>query len=209
MLKLKRYYIIGVKKMKQYNKNGFTLIELMVAIAIFVLVMSTASGIFILALRHQEKALAKQELLSQTSFIIEYMSRGIRMAKRQRADRPVCVPIGLNFETPASNHIRFLKWDHLASAGAGGFVCYEFFLDTATHRLMKRRAGGIAVPLTSAKLEVIRFRVNIIGDASPEEIPPEQPKVTIALEIRGRGRTEQERPQIYFQTTVSQRDLDI
>ena len=187
------------------NKKGFTLIEVMVAMGVFVIVMTTAFGIFVAALRHQDRALAEQELLSQTSFVIEYMSRGLRMAKKQKPDRPPCITDGLNFETPISSHIKFLKWDYLTE----DFVCYEFYLDTVNHRLMRRRAGGVAVPLTSAELKIVNLRFNIIGDAYPEETPPEQPRVTIALEIKGRGRTEQERPQIYFQTTVSQRDLDI
>ncbi len=200
------------KKKNRKNKSltGFTIIELIVAITVFVLVISAASGIFILALRHQARALDRQELLSQASFLKEYMSRGIRMAKKQRGPghhHPACIPLGLNFETnpPDNNSIKFIKWDALEEI----FICYQFFLDGTILRV-SRDGGVTSFPLTSAELAVVNLRFHIIGDGV--EGAPHlqlQPRITIALEIKGRGAIPAERPKIYLQTTVSQRDLDI
>lgn len=64
-------------------KKGFTLIELMVSLSIFVLVISSSSSILIMTIRSQKKAFAQQELLNQTSYLMEKMSKSIRMADRK------------------------------------------------------------------------------------------------------------------------------
>jgi len=66
-------------------KKGFTLIELMVSLSIFVMIISASSGVLITTIRAQKKSLAQQELLNQTSYLMEKMSRAIRMAEKDKA----------------------------------------------------------------------------------------------------------------------------
>ena len=192
--------------------KGFTLVEVLVGITIFVLVISISIGFFVHVIQSQRKVLTYQELFDQTSFIMEYMTRGIRMAKRQRtATEPIspqCIPIGRNYELVGGSpsHIRFIRHDRTLPPPS--FVCYEFRLTGTT--LETRRDGGAWTPLTSPRLEVVNLRFRIEGDGV--EVGREaqrQPRVTIILEVRGREYDIDRRSLIHFQTTVSQRDLDI
>ena len=88
----------------KYKKNGegFTLIEILVVIVIFSIVLGAVIGIFISAIRIQRYYLASQKLLDQTSYVTEYMSRSIRMAKKRLDDPPApagceTIPDGCNY----------------------------------------------------------------------------------------------------------------
>jgi prepilin-type N-terminal cleavage/methylation domain-containing protein len=197
---------------KKNNKTGFTLVEVLVAITVFVLVIAVAGGLFIHVLQSQRKVLAYQELFDQISYVMEYITRGIRMAKKQRgiADPITCITtIGRNYELVGGSphHIRFIRWDGTLTPPS--FVCYDFRL--IDHRIeVSRDRGASWVPLTSPGLRVTNFRFNIIGDGL--ETSPLQPKITIVLAAEGREYHIGElirRSTIHLQATVSQRDLDI
>ena len=174
------------------NQKSFTLVELLVTVAIFSLVVSSTAGLFVSALKAQRRSLATQELLNQTGFLMEYMSRAIRMAKKELAAPSCLSENGLNYEkTRGGKGLKFKN-----SQG----VCQEFFWDATTNRL-KEQKGGTENYLTSANLEVASFQIKLRGESQSDE---DQPRVTFFLEIRGK-----EKSKIRLQTTISQRNLDI
>jgi len=194
--------------MKQKNKKtGFSLIEVLVATTVFVLVISVAAGLFVHALQSQRKVLAYQELFDQTSYIMEYMARSIRMAKKQRTtiDPPItCIdPIGRNYQLIGleGRHLRFIRWDHLVVPG-GAFICYEFRLNAGRIEVSRNR-GVSWTFLTSDRLTVLNMRFRIDGDSLRI-----QPRITIFLEVEGREYGAGIRPKTRLQTTISQRDLN-
>jgi len=64
------------------NDKGFTLVELIVVMAIFLLIVGVAIAIFLSIIQSQKRILAQEQLLSQVSYTMEYMSKGLRMAKK-------------------------------------------------------------------------------------------------------------------------------
>lgn len=184
---------IGQKKKKIFKERGFTLVEMMVAIAVFSIIIGAVSGLFISGLRGQRNALASQRLLDQTSYALEYMSRALRMAKKQTSDLPPCLSSsGLNYEIDNS-HLRFIN--HLENDD-----CQEFFLEDDK---LKQKKGGETFDLTSPKLEITSLNFSLSGQSQEDNL---QPKVTIFLNVKGKGLGE---PRINIQTTISQRNLDI
>ena len=174
------------------QKKGFTLIEMLVTVALFVAVITTASGIFVSSIKAQRRSLASQQLLDQTSYALEYISRALRMAKKELA-APSCLSgNGLNYqETHAGKGIKFINYND---------ECQEFFWDTNTDRL-KEKKGTEEFFLTSEDLEVDYFNIELTGASQNDDF---QPKITISLKITG-----QEQSQIKIQSTVSQRNLDV
>ena len=168
------------------NKKGFTLVEVLVTVLIFTVVILIAAGIFASAIRAQRYNLAYQELLDQTSYVMEYMSRQIRMAKK--ATDNSCIPQDTNYHT-ISEDIKFIDQDE---------KCTEFLIDSG--QLTERKEGTTELPITSPYLTVDDFDVTIDGDAAGDN---EQPCVEISLKINGKEDTS-----IKIQTTISQRDLD-
>lgn len=183
-----------LKNLDVKMKRGFTLVEMLVAISIFGLIIGSTTGLFVSAVRSQVRALATQKLLDETSYVMEYMSRSLRMARKE-LNAPTCLSTnGLNYETNITN-------DAITFINAQG-VCQEFALG-GDGKLYEIKATTL--PLTSADLEITSLEFNLSGAAQP---PTDslQPRVTISMTISKRGAAG---PEMKIQTTVSQRNLDV
>jgi prepilin-type N-terminal cleavage/methylation domain-containing protein len=168
---------------------GFTLIELLISMSIFSIVMISAVGLFDAGIKNQRKALALQTLSDNTSYAIEYMSRTIRMAKKDLAT-------GCNFENPNGNlsKIRFLNYHNKE--------LQEFILENGQIK-GKKVSDPQFTALTSDNFQVKKLVFRVSGACQTDEL---QPKVTIVIEIQ----TKEAKPQtLKLETTISQRDLDV
>jgi hypothetical protein len=142
--------------------------------------------------------LANQELLDQASYVLEYMGRALRMAKKDSGG--TCTGTAGKNYGGTINSISFLKFDYETNSD----VCYQFYLSGT--RIYESKGGAAGVPLTSDKISVNSLKFNLSGDTIGES-PNLQPRVTIFLDILGRGATG-EQPRIQIQTSISQRNLD-
>lgn len=183
-------------KQKVSNK-GYTLIEIMVTTVIFSLVFGMISGLFALALKAQRRSLASQELLAQTSYVMEYVSRHSRTAQESGV-LPGCVAAGAYYEMPYEGAITFI-------GNESDPCCWEIFLEDG--RLEQRKTPPTCSSpdsgsfLTSADLEVEEFNVNLDDSG--------QPRLTLFLKIKGKGEKAEEQPVIKIQNTISLRSLDV
>jgi len=184
--------------MKFMSSKGFTLVEILVASLVCLLIIGVASGLFVSLIRHQRRVLAKQELLNQTSYIVEYMSRALRMARKDRIG--TCLSIGgLNYENPEGDISKIKFINHSEND-----VCQEFLWNRVEGRLEESKNGNPFIPLTSDKLQINSLKFKVFGEAGGDNF---QPRVTIFLEVQIRGTGDQ--PKIQIQTTISQRNLDV
>jgi len=185
------------------NKS-YTLIEVLVAVSIFTIIIAAPTGFLVGSLKAQQKALASQKLLGNTSYTLEYMSRALRMAKKDKWGE--CITDKYNYENPdGESSIRFLNYD---------LLCQEFFLQGT--QLYERKSTnkstenfGDPVALTSEDLDIIpeKAKFKLSGESQTDY---DQPRVTLFLEIKGgKGQMEETRPLIKIQTTISQRNLDV
>lgn len=183
------------------KNSGFTLIELLVAVTVFSLVAAAVSEIFIFSIRNQRNFLSGQEIVDQSSYLMEYVSRALRMAKKDVAGTCLTTAgANFNYETDEAhgNRLRFLNYQN---------QCQEFFLEGAELKERKSLDGTAAnfqapLTLTSANLQVSSFNIGPSDSWGQEESL--QPKVTLFLEIQGKEQSE-----IRIQTTISQRNPDI
>ena len=186
-----------VQNKKIDSIRGFTLIELLVSVTLFSIIMSIVSGIFVSTIKVQRRVLAAQELLDQSGYLMEYMSRSIRMARKE-TEPGGCITQYYNYETNAAkDKIEFKDYHG---------DCQAFFRKCNADgcRIMEHKAGSENA-LTSTNLEVVSFNV---GSDSSWEQPPfdnDQPRVTLFLEIKVKGENQSS---LKFQTTVSQRNMD-
>ncbi|MDO8424507.1 MAG: type II secretion system protein [bacterium] len=171
------------------KKKGFTIIELLVSVTVFALVASAASEIFVFSIRNQKKFLSSQEIMDQASYIMEYASKSLRMARKDVDGS--CIEAKLNYQKTATGQggIRFENYQG---------VCQEFYSEGGQ---LKENKNGTIYPLTSVKLQVSGFSVSLSGESQTDNL---QPKATLSLEIQSK-----EQAKIKIQTTVSQRNPDI
>src|SRR6056297_354088 len=76
----KRGFVIN--KIKRRAKRGFTIVEMTVSMTIFMIAVTISSNFFVSAIKAQNRALANQQTISQTSYALNYMSRSLRMARK-------------------------------------------------------------------------------------------------------------------------------
>ena len=169
------------------GNRGFTLIEMLVAILIFSIIIGAATGVFASAIKLQRYSLTHQQLLDQTSYAMEYMSRAIRMAQKDTTGG--CTGTANKNYKSTGNDIKFVTYNN---------ECWEFYVDGGQLKIDK---NGTPYELTSGNFNVNSFNVIVPGDESEK-----QPRVTIFMEIQGEGLNPQ--PRIKIQTTISQRNLN-
>ena len=180
--------------------KGFTLVEILVAVGLFLAVTAVVFGAYVFIIRSQVRALAQQELLNQTSYAMEYMSRALRMAKKDLTNSCLgASSSGYNY-WGANGWIRFLNYKD---------KCQEFSLSGG--RLRQRESSdstsgnfGMYSFLTSSDFSVSQFLVGASGYSGWSQGDAIQASITFLLDISGRENTN-----IRIQTTVSQRDLDV
>ncbi len=185
------------------NKNaGFTLIELIVVLAVFLFVVGAAIGLFLSIIQNQRKVLAQQQLLSQVSYAEEYMSKALRMAKRDTQGSCLGASnIGSFYViTRGGAGIKFIN-------ASDNDVCQEIFMytnssgETTLKELRNSSNIAAATDLISAKGGLVSA-IFYLGSTSSM-----QPRVTMLLKVKIPGDSQE--PIRTMQTTVSERNLNI
>ena len=175
--------------------RGFTLVEMLVAMTIFSIIVSISIGLFVSAIHLHKYDLKYQNLLNQTSYAMEYMSRSLRMALK--SDGTICTDFsGKNYNWDNSDP----HWIEFVNSSDN--KCWKFYL-SSNGKQLKINKGGISYNLTSDNLQINSFNISVAGDASGQ-----QPKVTFYLDIQAKKELLPWTPKIKIQTTISQRNLN-
>lgn len=225
-----------IRRFRLFAKSGagFTLIELIVVMAVFLFIIGAAISIFISIFHQQKRILVEQEILNQISYVEEHMSKALRTAKVASTDSDKdCLGednLGyiylLTHPDQTYRGIKFLN--QLDPDSSNNPICQEFFVDVASSTdprlvLWEKKGTGAPVAITSANLQVdpenpIRFSING-SDDSPVSCPDPcgalnedliQPRVTILLNVKITGGNQNDLGYLRtIQTTVSQRNLNV
>ena len=167
-------------KISKERQKGFTLVELVVVMAVFLFVIGAAVTIFISIVRHQKTVLSEEQLLNQISYVEEYMSKALRMARIDITGNCLIDQTSVGGGIAHPGYIYLLtRYDDAGIFKGIKFInasnnnaCQEFFLDDTTdpeHPVLKELINSIddnyAVALTpdSLQFEVvnpIRFSIN-------------------------------------------------
>jgi type II secretory pathway pseudopilin PulG len=212
------------------NNKGFTLIELIVVMSVFMLIVAVAIAIFLSIISSQRRILAQEQMLSQVSYAMEYMSKGLRMA--QKDEDGVCLvhtdsngevtqsfPGYMYLYTRPDSQTSVYKGIKFINA-SNNAACQEFFLDdgdtgnNTIKELKDSTSNNDASLLTADKYNINYFRYSINGGSGlssegiygASEDNTLQPRITIIMGFELPG--DETQPEIRIQTTVSQRNLN-
>ena len=183
------------------RNKGFTLVEVVVSVAVFGIIIAGPTGLFVLSLRNQNMSLALGETIDNTSHAVEYMSRALRMARKDKTGN--CITLNYNYENPGgvTSKIRFLNYQ--------GY-CQQFSL-IGNQILMQKSTDGTSANLntgyymTSDDLGITNFQFLIVGGGQDDNV---QPRITIVFRI-AKSSAGTGLPAINVETTISQRNLDV
>lgn len=206
-----------LNKLKRYIKSdqqGFSIIELMVAVYIFAIIMVISSGAVMAILRNQKLLLKEQELLDNARGSLEVMSKAIR--------------IGADYSVPASPNNTEITFSHPTKKGVSdcpstGSCPVKYYLSTAggVGKIYEQNCpsgcGGVLgcgsvmggpgcrIPLTSDQVNIKKLEFIPTGFGTSDT---HQARVTIYVEFVPVISTISNRA-IPIQTTLVQRQLDI
>ena len=177
------------------TKKGFTLIEIIVAVTIFTAFVIIFTTVVVSFVKSQGKSLASQLLVDNTSYVLEYMSRALRMAQKDYLG--TCINVGTNYKlTQGGKGIKFVNYSG---------VCQEFYWNDQEGKLYEKKDLNESLAITPLGLKVNSFEIEGEDTWGQDQIPLTQPKVTLFL-----GAEKEDDPQVFInvRTTVSQRNLN-
>ena len=189
-------------------KSGFTLMELIVSIAVFSIIALTSVDVMISVFNAQAKAIALKDVLDNTRFSLELISREIRTGNNiayTTIPPPNCPRNGLRFTSynQGSPQERFYYWEDTDGDS----------VRDAIMRVAMPTAGSVdciaVVPqqFTSEEIIVERMAVRLLGNIlGPTD---GQPRITFGFVMRSRDLRFGPSTMVRLQTTITQRLRDL
>ncbi len=185
------------------RKRGFTLIEMLVSVAIFTLVMLiTTSSIFVIVASNK-KAEALKSVMDNLSFALESMTRNIRTGSTY-----TCLTVSGGFVStvPGSNcpggdpGFQFLSNQQTYN---GNSIVIQYYLWQG--RIWENQTNSnwtAPVPITAPEINVSILNFYLVG-AGKDGFQPR-----VLMSVIGTAGTSTTETQFDVQTTLSQRQID-
>lgn len=202
------------------HNRGFTLIEMMVAVALFSVVMTISVGALLALVDANRKAQALQSVMNNLNVALDGMVRNVRMGTAYHCDD------ALEF----SKNILSTRADCLAG---GELLAFEAFGNSLTDnddqwvywfengRLYKSEDGrDTALPITAPEVVIDSFRVFVTGAEGVLNVHADTVQPKVVLSIQGTagaegsafgvfGSAKNVRTSFNIQAVASQRLLDL
>ncbi len=177
------------------SQNGFTLVEVIVAVAVFVVVMVSGIGALMSMIDANRKAQALRTVMDNLNFALENVTRTMRVGIDYH-----CGTLG-DFNTPRDCA---LEGDNFIAFKDSGGKLLIFRLNNGS--IEKSSDGGATyLGITAPEIKIQELKFFVRGSTNADQI---QPKVLVI--VKGiAGVTEKVRTTFNLQTTVSQRLLDV
>jgi prepilin-type N-terminal cleavage/methylation domain-containing protein len=164
------------------GRQGFTLIELMVSVALFSIVISIAVGGFVRTIRTQRQIVSLLSANSNVSLVLEQMAREFRT--------------GENFIVGAPGRLTFTN-----ARGESVTYCLDA---EAVNRSVNSPCGPGGQKITADNVAVSYLAFSALGHLPGDTYPP---RVTVSLGVRAKE-IGVDAVVVDLQTTVSARRLD-
>lgn len=168
--------------MKKTKNNGFTLIELMVALGVFMVVMTITLSAFLNIIDIQKKTEAFRKVNDNLNFAMETMMREIREGKNYCPSG--CSSGTFSFTNKDEDAVKY-EWDE-------------------TEKYIKRTKGADTLRMTSDGINITSLSFSVQGNSAGDK---QQPLVIISISGES-GEKEKIKSSLNLQATVSQRKLD-
>ena len=157
--------------------SGFTLIEILVALAIFSVVISMVVGIFISGSNSQRKILELHTVQREGSYLMETVSRELRTAVDISPTQENNNDSNIEFTNYVGKLVRYCKAEADGSCSSSG----KYF--SRNGDLEDSTSSNEIINSSDITIEYLRFYVTDDFSTAPRK----QPIVTIAMKIKSTG----------------------
>jgi prepilin-type N-terminal cleavage/methylation domain-containing protein len=214
------------------NQTGFTLIEMIVSLAIFSIIVTITIGALLVLIASNQKLQGEQSVMTNLAFAMDSMTREIRTGTNYYCDEannyshygPNNVfATGNNLDSIRSTTtnnpcatgvvgnsvtlqgVSFVEAGNSITTGTEPKRILYFFASTTEKMIMRKVGAGAPQPIISSGLEVVDAEFFVSGAAPRSSGDLSQPTVTIHITAKEIGNDKL----YYLQTTVTQRTLDL
>lgn len=214
------------------NQSGFTLIEMIVSLALFSIVVTISVGALLVLIASNERLQEEQSVMTNLSFALDSMTREIRTGTHYFCGS------GNTRNGAIAGHQIFRDGDSLAAMGEEGRDCFQgnnsgravhgiafieggqsitgapnsrivYFYDADEGKIYRRVSGQDAQSIVSTGIYITNAEFFVSGSSplSSGSGELDQAAVTIVIEAKETGAADENT--YHIQTTVTQRTLDI
>ncbi len=175
--------------MRTHNTHkGFTLIELMVSVAIFTMVMVVALGALLSIAAAERKAETIKSVISNLDFALDSMSRSIRTGINYDCNPSLPVsgaPTNDCAASPGATSIGFQAVEASLPGCIIGSPCMVVYClgnagscNSTGTSILRSINNGTFLPITSSDVIISNFTLYVKGSSRADQV---QPKVTITI----------------------------
>lgn len=174
-------------------RKGFTLVEMLVSVAIFTFVMLIATASIFTIVNANKKAESLKSVMDNLNFALESMTRNIRTGSAYNcssASGGDCLAGGTAF--------------YFTSSQESGSPVVEYYLSNG--QIMENEpytSGWTPLPITAAEIHISTLEFYLIGSAARDGLQPR-----VIMSVIGSAGTSTTATQFRIQTTLSQRQID-
>ncbi|RLC38232.1 hypothetical protein DRH27_02755 [Candidatus Falkowbacteria bacterium] len=176
-----------MKKLLKNNK-GVSLIEIVVAIALFATAIMTSTQIFQMAMTGQRNAIASQNVEDNLRYVFEVISKEIRYAQPEQGDS---CGIGM------ADGVLYYENGGILYFKNSKDECVEYSLPADA--FMIKRGPDPALAVTPNEVKVSDLEFNIVPYAANQ-----QAQVTVKMKVRAVGK-DIHKSEMVVQTTITPR----
>jgi len=210
-------------------QSGFTLIEMIVSLAVFSSVITIAVGALLVLVASNEQLQGEQSVMTNLSFALDSMTREIRTGTdyycRSYSNYNASGPNnifengndldgilnGLTLDCAGKSNVNWnlhgMSFVEGGNSISGGNDRIAYFFDQTTGQIFRRIGTGDRVPIVSSGIFINKMDFYVTGSDPQSTGGLDQASVTVYIEA-----TEKNDPtaKVYqIQTTITQRTLDI
>lgn len=219
-MKFSQYQQLASAQIRHTMQRGFTLIEMMVALALFTIVITIAVGAFLSLIGQSSKLQGEQRVMTSLNFAMDSMTREIRTGINYYCIADVA-EVG-SFDEGDLSLVRDCTGNLSTGVGVNGMsfieagtsltfdesihrVAYGF--DSATFSIVRQIGSNVPQSLTSSDVKITGVSFYVSGAAPlTNGSNVTQPTVTIVIKAQDPDDTSQT---YTMETTVTQRQLDL
>jgi prepilin-type N-terminal cleavage/methylation domain-containing protein len=193
-----------LNKRKRNPTRGFSLVEMMVAVALFAVVMTISVGSLLSLVNADKKAQALKSVMNNLNFALENMSRNMRVGTSYHCSTSASVPADTTTPNDCINGGVLVAFEGHAGdpADSSDQIIYRF---TSGRIEKSENGGGSFIAITAPEVTINEMKFYVTGTTAGDT---EQPRIVMTISGSA-GIKDATETSFNLQTTISQRLTDI